>query len=195
MPVYIGKSGDLVGSHRCLTHTQTDRQQNIELLSLSEVYGLIWVSQYTGDILSWDVVSEMWMKVYYFYIFKLHYKLSHFGSKRQHLQLVRVFVKLLKQICTIETKTLKMTRIFEDRHLGGGEREARTGRGPTWCSFPILSVVKMTNIFMIFISNFKENWVTLYSSPQTGNWSTIAEKVKSSFAVVKGNSLTCGTTT
>ena len=81
--------------------------------------------------MSWDVVSEMWMKVYYFHIFKLHYKLSHFGSKRQHLQLVRVFVKLLKQICTIETKTLKMTRIFEDRHLGGGEREARIGRGPT----------------------------------------------------------------
>ena len=81
--------------------------------------------------MSWDVVSEMWMKVYYFHIFKLHYKLSHFGSKRQHLQLVRVFVKLLKQICTIETKTLKMMGIFEDRHLGGGEGEAGTGGGPT----------------------------------------------------------------
>ena len=26
MPVYIVKSGDLVGCYRCLTHTQTDRQ-------------------------------------------------------------------------------------------------------------------------------------------------------------------------
>ena len=33
MPVYIGKSGNLVRCHRCLT----DRQQNIELLSLSTV--------------------------------------------------------------------------------------------------------------------------------------------------------------
>ena len=36
MPVYIGKSGDLVGCHRCLT----DRQQKIELLSFSTVSSL-----------------------------------------------------------------------------------------------------------------------------------------------------------
>ena len=29
MPVYIGKSGDLVGCYRCLTHSLTQRQQNI----------------------------------------------------------------------------------------------------------------------------------------------------------------------
>jgi len=37
MPVYIGKSGDLVGWHRCLTHWLTHRQQNIVLLSFSPV--------------------------------------------------------------------------------------------------------------------------------------------------------------
>ena len=26
MPLYIGKSGDLVGCYRCLTHRQTDKQ-------------------------------------------------------------------------------------------------------------------------------------------------------------------------
>ena len=41
MPVYIGKSGDLVGWHRCLT----DRQQKIELLSFSTVSSLSWVTQ------------------------------------------------------------------------------------------------------------------------------------------------------
>ena len=47
------------------------------------------------------------------------------------MQMVRDFVKLLKQICVLKTKILKMTRIFEDRDLGGGERKAWTGRGPT----------------------------------------------------------------
>ena len=41
MPVYIGKSGDLVGWHRCLT----DRQQKIGLLSFSTVSSLSWVTQ------------------------------------------------------------------------------------------------------------------------------------------------------
>ena len=63
--------------------------------------------------------------------------------------MVRDFVKLLKQICVLKTKILKMTRIFEDktmtrifedktmtrifedRHLGGGERKAGNGRGST----------------------------------------------------------------
>ena len=46
MPVYIGKSGDLVGWHRCLTHWHTDRQQNIGLLSFSTVSSLSWVTQF-----------------------------------------------------------------------------------------------------------------------------------------------------
>ena len=45
MPVYIGKSGDLVGWHRCLTHWLTHRQQNIGLLSFSTVSSLSWVTQ------------------------------------------------------------------------------------------------------------------------------------------------------
>ena len=46
MPVYIGKSGDLVGCYRCLTHSLTHRQQNIELLSLYKVKSLSWVTQF-----------------------------------------------------------------------------------------------------------------------------------------------------
>ena len=45
MPVYIGKSGDLVGWHRCLTDWLTDRQQKIVLLSFSTVSSLSWVTQ------------------------------------------------------------------------------------------------------------------------------------------------------
>ena len=41
MPVYIGKSGDLVRCYRCLTH----RQQKIGLLSFSTVSSLSWVTQ------------------------------------------------------------------------------------------------------------------------------------------------------
>ena len=41
----LEKSGDLVGCYRCLT----DRQQNIELLSLSEAYSLSWVTQFLSS--------------------------------------------------------------------------------------------------------------------------------------------------
>ena len=37
MPVYIGKSGDLVRCYRSLTDGQTHRQQNMGLLSLYKV--------------------------------------------------------------------------------------------------------------------------------------------------------------
>ena len=49
MPVYIGKSWDLVRCYWCLTHSLTHKQ-NIGLLSFSTVSSLSWVTQYMWKI-------------------------------------------------------------------------------------------------------------------------------------------------
>ena len=45
MPVYIEKSGDLVGCYQCATYWLTDWQQNIVLFSSYKVYILSWITQ------------------------------------------------------------------------------------------------------------------------------------------------------
>ena len=51
MPVYIEQSGDLVRYYRCLTH----RQQNIELLRLSKVQSLSWVTHCAYELSVWSI--------------------------------------------------------------------------------------------------------------------------------------------
>ena len=81
MPVYIGKSGDLVRCDRCLT----DRQQKIELLSFSTVSSLSWVTQFPISTTRFVTMSQQWTR--FVLLWKLQFAILIFFTPLKNLRI------------------------------------------------------------------------------------------------------------
>ena len=73
MPVYIGKSGDLVGWHRCLTDTQTTEYRATQLLSSIQFkLSHAMLSNQAKDLSEYILLSSFHVTKWLFFLCKVH---------------------------------------------------------------------------------------------------------------------------